>query len=119
VSASISSYGSAVSQLQAASRGTYGGPSIPERVLKKAYETITGLQRNRRTESVQLVQAQVVGLTVADKLDILDAERPLLLRGHQRRALVQRPQYRKRDIGERDGAGFGDVAGDEYTLAAE
>lgn len=43
MSASISSYGSAVSQLQAASRGTYGGPSIPERVLKKAYETITGL----------------------------------------------------------------------------
>ena len=43
MSASISSYGSAVSQLQAASRGTYPGPSVPERVLEKAYETILGL----------------------------------------------------------------------------
>ena len=47
MSASISSYGSAVSQLQAASRGTYPGPSIPERVLKKAYETITGLDTDQ------------------------------------------------------------------------
>lgn len=47
MSAAISSYGSAVAQLQAVSRGTYPGPSIPERALQKAYETILGLDTDQ------------------------------------------------------------------------